>query len=51
MGRIGVAEIAIIILIIIVLFGAKKLPGLARSIAQAIKEFRKESNDTDGDKK
>jgi sec-independent protein translocase protein TatA len=35
----GVWEIVIILVIIIVLFGAKKIPGLARGIGQSVKEF------------
>lgn len=31
----------IILLIVLVLFGAKKLPGLARGMGQAVKEFQK----------
>lgn len=36
----GTPEIAIIAGIIVVLFGAKKLPELGRSLGQGIKEFR-----------
>ena len=34
-------ELLIILLIILVLFGAKKIPELARSIGQSAKEVRK----------
>ncbi len=34
-------ELLIILAIILVLFGAKKLPGLARSLGSSAKEFRK----------
>src|SRR6267142_2731496 len=34
-------DLIIILLIILVLFGAKKLPELARGMGQAIKEFQK----------
>lgn len=34
-------QLVVILLIILVLFGAKKLPGLARGMGQAIKEFKK----------
>jgi sec-independent protein translocase protein TatA len=34
-------EILIIVLVIVVLFGAKKLPELARSLGASAKEFRK----------
>ncbi|HEY7002179.1 MAG TPA: twin-arginine translocase TatA/TatE family subunit [Candidatus Udaeobacter sp.] len=34
-------DLIIILLIILVLFGAKKLPELARGMGQAVKEFQK----------
>jgi sec-independent protein translocase protein TatA len=37
----------IILLIILVLFGAKKLPDLARSLGQSMKEFRKAREEID----
>ena len=37
----GGPELIIILVIILVLFGAKKLPGLARGMGQSIQEFRK----------
>ncbi|KAF5412811.1 MAG: Sec-independent protein translocase protein TatAt [Candidatus Methanophagaceae archaeon] len=40
-GGIGPLEIGIIILIIILLFGATKVPQLARSFGQAMGEFKK----------
>jgi len=33
-------ELLIILVIILVLFGGKKLPGLARSIGQSVREVR-----------
>lgn len=36
-------ELTVISLIIIVLFGAKKIPELIRGIGQAVKEFKKAS--------
>ncbi|MDD5520787.1 MAG: twin-arginine translocase TatA/TatE family subunit [Kiritimatiellae bacterium] len=41
MGRLGPQELIIILFIVILLFGAKKLPDLARSLGQSIKEFSK----------
>lgn len=40
----GTTELVIILLIVVLLFGATKLPGLARGIGQSIKEFKKASN-------
>jgi sec-independent protein translocase protein TatA len=45
MGRIGTPEIIIIVLAIIILFGAKKLPEIGSALGKAIKEFRKAGKD------
>ena len=45
MGRIGVPEIIFIALIIVVLFGAKKLPEIGNALGKAIREFRKAGKD------
>lgn len=45
MGSFGGVEIAVIVLIILLLFGAKKIPELARGLGQGISEFRKASTD------
>jgi sec-independent protein translocase protein TatA len=37
----GWPEILVILLIVVLLFGAKKLPELARGMGQALNEFRK----------
>lgn len=39
--NIGGQELILLLLIILVLFGAKKLPELARGMGQAMKEFQK----------
>ena len=39
--NLGPMEIILILLIVLLLFGAKKLPELARGIGQAAREFRK----------
>lgn len=38
---IGPAEIAIVVLVIVLLFGARKLPDLARSVGRSSSEFKK----------
>jgi len=40
-GGLGAQELFIIFLVILLLFGAKKLPEMARGMGQAIREFRK----------
>lgn len=39
-GMPGIGEIAIIALVLVLLFGAKRLPQLARSIGASLTEFR-----------
>ena len=40
-ARIGTGEIIVIVAIVILLFGATKLPQLARSLGASAREFRK----------
>jgi sec-independent protein translocase protein TatA len=46
-GNLGGPDLLIILLIVFVLFGAKKLPDLARSLGQSMNEFRKARQDLD----
>jgi sec-independent protein translocase protein TatA len=39
--NLGPGELVIILLIVLLLFGATRLPRLARSMGQALKEFKK----------
>jgi len=48
MGGLGTTEILIIVAIIVLFFGASKIPELARGLGEGIKEFR---NVTDGGEK
>jgi sec-independent protein translocase protein TatA len=43
----GGGEWFIILIIVILLFGAKKLPELAGSVGKSIREFKKAANETD----
>ncbi len=44
-GSLGGSEIFLILLVILIFFGAKKLPELAKGLGQGIKEFRKAAKD------
>lgn len=48
MGGIGTTEVLIIVAILVLFFGASKIPELARGLGEGIKEFR---NVTDGSDK
>ncbi len=45
--KFGIAEVAIIALIIVFLFGGKKIPELFKGVGEAIKEFRKSTSGDD----
>jgi len=45
----GGAEWIIILFIVLLFFGARKLPGLASSLGTSIREFRHAANETDED--
>lgn len=50
MGNFGATEIVLILLVVILLFGARKIPELMKGIGQGMKEFKKASkveDDTD----
>ena len=44
-GSFGGMELVVIVLIVLLLFGAKKIPELARGIGQGIQEFKKASGE------
>lgn len=49
MGRIGLPEIILIVLVFIILFGAKKLPEIGHALGKAIKEFKKAGKEIEHD--
>jgi len=52
MGKIGVTEIILILLVVVLLFGGRKIPELMKGIGQGMKEFKKASKvDADGENK
>jgi sec-independent protein translocase protein TatA len=50
MGRLGLPELLVILAIVIVIFGANRLPGLGRGIGDAIKNFKDGIKTDDDDK-
>jgi sec-independent protein translocase protein TatA len=44
-GPLGTTEIIIILFIVLLLFGAKKLPELARGLGKSMNEFKKASSE------
>jgi len=46
MSNIGFGEIIVILLIVLILFGASKLPEIGRSLGKAIYEFKKAIKDS-----
>jgi sec-independent protein translocase protein TatA len=45
MGNLGAPEIILIILVILIFFGARKIPEIAQGLGKGIREFRKASRD------
>ncbi len=50
-GPIGWQELIIILFIILLLFGPKKLPDMAKAIGESLKEFRKTAQARDEEEK
>jgi sec-independent protein translocase protein TatA len=44
-GMLGGWEIVLILAVVLLLFGARKLPELAKGLGQGIREFKKASHD------
>jgi sec-independent protein translocase protein TatA len=47
MGEFGIDKILLILLIVLLLFGARRIPELAASMGKGIREFRKNLSDPD----
>ncbi len=43
MGKLGLTEIILILLVLVLLFGGRKIPELMKGIGQGMKEFKKAS--------
>jgi sec-independent protein translocase protein TatA len=51
MGNFGATEIILILLVIVLLFGGRKIPELMKGIGQGMKEFKKASKVDDEEDK
>jgi sec-independent protein translocase protein TatA len=47
MPNVGMPELLIILFVVMLLFGAKKLPELARGFGQGIREFKKAAHEVE----
>ncbi|MBP6551329.1 MAG: twin-arginine translocase TatA/TatE family subunit [Flavobacterium sp.] len=45
MGRLGVTEILVILAIVLLLFGGKKIPELMKGLGSGLKEFKNAAKD------
>jgi sec-independent protein translocase protein TatA len=49
--RLGVWEILIIVLVLLLLFGGRKIPELMRGLGRGVKEFKEGVKDEESEKK
>ena len=49
MLRIGMGELIVIFLVVLILFGAKRLPEIGSALGKAIKEFRRAGREDQDD--
>jgi len=49
LGNIGPLEIVLILLVILLLFGAKRIPEIAKGIGKGMKEFKKAVKEVEED--
>ena len=47
-GPLGWQEMIVILIVLLLLFGGKKLPELAKGVAKGLKTFKREMNDVKG---
>jgi|GEM_PF-1961383 sec-independent protein translocase protein TatA len=50
MPSLGIPELLIILVLVLIVFGAGKLPNVMRSMGEGVKEFREASEGTGADK-
>jgi len=51
LGRVGIPELIIILMIIILIFGANRLPEIGRGIGKGIRNFKEATKDGANDTK
>jgi sec-independent protein translocase protein TatA len=51
MGNLGATEILLILVVVVLLFGGRKIPELMKGIGQGMKEFKKASRVEDDSEK
>jgi sec-independent protein translocase protein TatA len=49
MGNLGATELILIVLVILIFFGAKKIPEIAQGLGKGIREFKKATREIDDD--
>ena len=49
MGNIGFGELVVVLLILLMIFGAKRLPEIGRSLGKTVNEFKKGMRDGSSD--
>ena len=47
-GNLGFTELMVILVIVLVLFGAKRVPEISASFGKGIREFKRNLNDVEG---
>ena len=48
-GNIGMTELLLILLVVLILFGAKRIPELARGLGKGIREFKEATREGAGE--
>jgi sec-independent protein translocase protein TatA len=51
MGPVGIREILLIVLVIVILFGARRIPELMKGMGQGIREFKHGMKESDEEPK
>ncbi len=49
MGEIGIEKILLIMIVVLLLFGAKRIPEIGQSLGKGIREFRRSMSDINRD--